>query len=45
VKDGDDMRMKGKGKISGRAGSCPFCVKFSKTVTVTYDNGEWDADY
>jgi gas vesicle protein len=45
VKDGDDMRMKGKGKISGRAGSCPFCVKFSKTVTISYDNGEWDADY
>jgi len=26
-------------------GSCPFCVKFSKTVTITYDNGSWDADY
>lgn len=45
LKDGDDMRMFGKGKISGRAGSCPFCVKFSKTVSITYDNGDWDADY
>lgn len=45
LKDGDDMRMTGKGTISGRAGSCPFCVKFSKTVTIGYDNGSWDADY
>ena len=45
VKDGDDMRMLGKGKISGRAGSCPFCIKFSKTATITYENGKWDADY
>lgn len=45
LKDGDDFRMKGKGRISGRVGSCPFCVKFKKTVTVTYDNGDWDADY
>ncbi len=45
LKDGDDMRMSGKGKISGRAGSCPFCVKFSKTVTIDYDNGSWDVDY
>jgi len=45
LKDGDDMRMVGKGKISGRAGSCPFCIKFSKSVKITYDNGNWDADY
>ena len=45
VKDGDDLRMNGKGKISGRAGSCPFCIKFKKTVKISYDNGEWDADY
>ena len=45
LKDGDDMRMNGKGRISGRVGSCPFCVKFGKTVTITYDNGSWDADY
>ncbi len=45
LKDGNDMRMRGKGKVSGRAGSCPFCVKFSKTVTIDYDNGSWDVDY
>lgn len=45
LKDGDDMRMNGKGRISGRVGSCPFCIKFGKTVTISYDNGEWDADY
>ncbi len=45
LKDGDDMRMKGKGRISGRVGSCPFCIKFGKTVTISYDNGSWDADY
>jgi hypothetical protein len=45
LKDGEDMRMVGKGKISGRAGSCPFCIKFSKSVKITYDNGNWDADY
>jgi hypothetical protein len=45
AKDGDDLRMKGKGKISGRAGACPFCVKFSKTVTMEYNNGSWSADY
>lgn len=44
-KSGDDLIMSGSGKISGRAGSCPFCVKFSKTVKFTYKNGEWDADY
>lgn len=45
LKDGDDLRMKGKGRISGRVGSCPFCVKFGKTVTISYENGSWDADY
>ena len=24
---------------------CPFCKKFSKTVKVTYENGDWDASY
>jgi hypothetical protein len=45
LKDGDDMRMTGKGRVSGRVGSCPFCIKFGKTVTISYDNGSWDADY
>ena len=45
LKQGDTFRARGKGKIKGKAGSCPFCVKFGKTVTITYDDGEWDADY
>ena len=45
LKDGDHLHMQGKGRISGKAGACPFCVKFGKTVTLTYDNGDWDADY
>ena len=44
VKDGDDLRMKGKGTVRGRVGACPFCVKFSKTIGVTYDNGDWGVD-
>ena len=44
VKDGDDLRMKGKGTVRGRVGACPFCIKFSKTVGVKYDNGDWDVD-
>lgn len=45
MKNGDILRMKGKGKISGKLGACPFCVKFKKSVEVTYENGSWDADY
>ncbi len=44
-KSGDDLTMSGSGRISGRAGKCPFCVKFGKTIKFTYKNGEWDADY
>jgi hypothetical protein len=44
VKQGDDYRYHGKGTIKGKAGECPFCVKFKKTVTLTYDHG-WDVDY
>ncbi|MDZ8119015.1 hypothetical protein [Pontiella agarivorans] len=45
MKNGDLMRMKGKGKISGKVGPCPFCVKFSASAEITYENGDWDADY
>lgn len=45
VKQGDSYRARGKGKIKGKVGCCPFCLKFGKTVTITYDNGAWDADY
>jgi hypothetical protein len=45
AKSGDDLTMKGSGRISGRAGSCPFCVKYSKTIEFTYKNGDFSADY
>jgi hypothetical protein len=45
LKQGDAYRARGKGKIKGKVGCCPFCVKFNKSVTITYDDGEWDADY
>ena len=45
LKQGSEYRARGKGKIKGKVGCCPFCVKFNKTVTVTYDDGEWDVDY
>jgi len=43
VKDGDDFRFNGRGRLSGRIGACPFCLKFGKTARVTYDNS-WDVD-
>ena len=30
--------------VRGRVGACPFCVKFSKTIGVDYDNGDWGVD-
>jgi hypothetical protein len=44
-KNGSDLAMTGRGRISGKAGCCPFCVKFGKTVKVIYRNGTWDAKY
>ena len=35
----------GTGKLSGKAGWCPFCVKFSTSATVSYSDGDWDVDY
>jgi hypothetical protein len=35
----------GTGKLSGKAGWCPFCVKFSASATVSYSNGDWGVDY
>lgn len=45
VKRGDDFRFSGQGRITGKAGLCPFCKRFRKTVGFTYQNGDWDADY
>lgn len=45
VKSGGDFSFSGEGRISGKAGVCPFCVKFSENVRATYSNGSWDVDY
>jgi hypothetical protein len=46
VKSGSDYAFKGTGTLSGKAGACPFCVKFSKSVSMTYTtSGGWKADY
>jgi len=44
VQDGS-FSASGKGRLKGKAGACPFCVKFSTTATVSYSNGDWDVDY
>ncbi|MBB5352485.1 hypothetical protein HNR46_002731 [Haloferula luteola] len=41
---GGELRMRGKGSLTGKAGWCPFCLKFKKTATVTYQGGSWDVD-
>lgn len=35
----------GTGKLKGKAGWCPFCVKFSVSAKISYKNGDWDVDY
>ena len=42
----DIMRFRGSGRISGKVGSCPFCLKFGKSVGFTYDrNSGFKANY
>lgn len=42
----DIMRFKGTGKIKGKIGPCPFCIKFSESVSFTYDeNNGFDANF
>lgn len=45
VKAGDKFRFNGKGRVSGKAGACPFCVKFGKTVKIKYINDQWKVSY
>jgi hypothetical protein len=39
-----ELRFRGKGRLSGNVGACPFCIKFGKTATITYQGGSWDVD-
>lgn len=45
VMSNGSLRFSGKGTLTGKAGACPFCVKFSESARVTYQNGSWDIDY
>lgn len=45
VMSGGSLRFKGRGKLKGKAGYCPFCVKFSENANVTYQDGDWSVDY
>jgi hypothetical protein len=45
VKSGGNLRFKGNGRVSGKVGACPFCVKFGKSVDLTYESGSWSVDF
>ncbi|MBK1834525.1 hypothetical protein [Roseibacillus ishigakijimensis] len=35
------LRGAGTGKFSAKVGWCPFCLKFSKSVKLLFDDGDW----
>lgn len=39
-----NVRGSGTGKFSAKVGWCPFCIKFSKSVKIKFDNGSWSVD-
>ena len=39
------LKFSGRGTLTGKAGYCPFCVKFSESAKVTYQDGGWSVDY
>lgn len=41
VKQGDDLRFKGKGHFEAEVGACPFCFTVSKSVTLYFINNGW----
>ncbi len=41
----DGFSYRGKGRIRGKAGWCPCCVRFRKSVSFECINQRWDADY
>lgn len=45
VMSNGSLRFSGKGTLTGKAGACPFCVKFSESARMTYQNGSWDVDF
>lgn len=45
VMNNGSLRFKGKGRLTGKAGACPFCVKFKESAEVTYQDGSWSVDF
>ncbi len=45
VMNGGSLRFRGRGTLTGKAGWCPFCVKFRESATITYQGGSWDVDF
>lgn len=41
LKTGNDFRFSGRGRIGGRVGKCPFCLKFNKSVDIEYAREQW----
>jgi hypothetical protein len=44
VKQGDDLRFKGRGHFEAEVGPCPFCISVSKDVEIKYVNKKWSID-
>ena len=44
AKQGGELRYDGRGRISGKAGACPLCVKFGKNVGIQYQSHQWSID-
>jgi ABC-type transporter Mla subunit MlaD len=44
VMAGDSLRFSGRGTLTGKAGACPFCIKFSKSAKMSYQDGDWSVD-
>ncbi len=44
VMSGSSLRFSGTGTLRGKAGPCPFCVKFKESVKVTYQDGNFKLD-
>jgi hypothetical protein len=40
-KQGNDFNFLGRGNIAGKVGSCPFCLSFSKSIQLRYQNSKW----
>lgn len=45
VMSGGSLRFTGRGTLTGKAGYCPFCLKFRESARVTYQDGSWSVDF